>query len=506
MGGVVVETQYGAVRGEAADGVVRFFGIPYAAAPVGPNRFRAPQPHPEWEGVREATKLGPNAPHGIKPFPGLEVEPLIGTGWRPGDDYLNLNIWAPERPPGDASPEESRAARVLLPVMVFIHGGGFVVGSNYAAVQDGSAFARSGVVMIAINYRMGIDGFLPIPGVPTNLGLRDMLFALRWVKENAASFGGDPDNVTVFGESAGAMAIADLIASPLARGLFRRAIVQSGHGAMVRSIPVAQRLVRKLAKVLGVSPDAEGFRRTTFGACIKAVEKVSLPTARIDLRDEEGREPVFGISRFIPVYGDDVLPTEPLDALDEGMGAEIDLLIGTNREEMNLYLGPTGVRRRIWGWLARYVLGRSQPNAGKVLKEYGFGQPGVRPGDALAEATHDLVFRWPARRFAAAHQGRTHFYEFDWQTKACEGTLGACHALELPFVFNTLAPCCGPKGLVGEDPPQALADHVHGLWVGFARDGSLPWPEFNAETRQIYRLDKQAAEYDPIVPAARYLP
>ena len=491
----VVETSYGSVRGRAEGGVARVFGIPYAAGPVGPLRFREPQPHPGWSGVRDCFELGPNAPHLIKDFPGLDVEPLIGTGWRRGDDYLNANVWAPE----GAAPSDK------LPVMLWIHGGGFVIGSNYAAIQDGSAFARSGVICIAINYRMGIDGFLPIPGVPTNLGLRDMLFAMAWVRDNAAAFGGDPENITVFGESAGAMAIADLIASPLAKGLFKRAIVESGHGGMTRDIDVAQRLVKKLARMLRVTPDEAGFRSASFEDCAKAVEKISLPTSRINLRGPDGREPVFGISRFIPVHGDDVLPKKPLDALKQGAGAEFDVLIGTNAEEMNLYLVPTGVRDKIGFLLAWFVMSRAQPRARQVLKDYGLGQ-GKTPGQALTDATNDLVFRWSARRFAEEHRGRTHMYELDWRSPAFGGELGACHGMELPFVFDTLACVTGSQGLAGMDPPQALADRVHRLWVDFARDGSLPWPEFDAETRLVYQLEKGSVIHEPAMPAARHIP
>ena len=205
--------------------------------------------------------------------------PLIGPGSDGGNgDYLRLNVWAP-------------AEAVDAPVMVFVHGGGFVVGSKDAPVHDGAAFARSGAVCVAINYRLGIDGFLPVPGAPTNLGLRDILFALGWVQQNIAGFGGDPRNVTVFGESAGAMAIADLVTSPLAKGLFCRAIIQSGHGAMVRDIEVAQRLVKKLAGLLGVSPDAEGFRGVSNRAAMDAIEKIAKPGA-VDLRDAAGFEPV----------------------------------------------------------------------------------------------------------------------------------------------------------------------------------------------------------------------
>lgn len=486
-----VKISSGIVRGQSSDGIDRFFGIPYAAAPVGPLRFAAPLAHPGWDGVRDASRVGPNAPHRLKAFPGLDVAPLIGTGWREGDDYLNLNIWAP-------------ASGDKLPVMIFVHGGGFVVGSNHATVQDGSAFARDGVICVAINYRMGVDGFLPIPGVPTNLGLRDILFACRWVQDNIAAFGGDPANVTIFGESAGAMAIADLITSPLAKGLFKRAIVQSGHGNMTRDLDVAQRLVKKLAKLLGVTPDEQGFRSTSFAACADAVAQASLPTTRLDLRDKDGREPVFGISRFVPVHDDDVLPDRPLEALKKGAGREIDLLIGSNAEEMNLYLVPTGVREKVGKVLSWLVLSRSQPKALRTLRAY--AQAGKTPGQALTDAMTDLVFRWPARRFAEEHRGRTHMYELDWGSSAFGGTLGACHGMELPFVFDTLASVTGPQGLAGEDPPQELATRTHRIWVDYARNGTLPWGEFQRDTRLVYQLGKGEAVNEPVMPAAPYSP
>lgn len=492
----ILSLRQGSIRGTSEGGVTAFLGIPYAAAPVGELRFAVPHPHPGWSGIRDAVDPGPNAPQAVKPFPGLDVQPLIGDGWRKGDEYLNVNIWTPD----GASPAEPK------PVMVWIHGGGFVLSSNAAPIQDGTAFARDGIVLVAINYRMGVEGFLPIPGIPTNLGLRDMISALHWVKENIAAFGGDPENVTVFGESAGGMAIADLITSPLAKGLFRRAIVESGHGAMVRDIDIAQRLVRKVANLLKVTPDEAGFRSASPEACVAAVEKVSLPTTRINLRDADGREPVFGISRFVPVHGDDVLPEKPLEALKRGAGAEIDLLIGTNAEEMNLYLVPTGVRDKVGGLLSTFVLSRSQPKARKVLKTYGLGGKGKKPGQALTDAMTDFVFRWPARRFAEEHRGRTHFYEFEWRSPTFGGGLGACHGMELPFVFDTLPTVTGDDGLAGTSPPQDLADRVHRIWVDFARDGSLNWPEFDRETRQVYRLAAAEAVHEPPMPAAPFLP
>ncbi|MBB4088102.1 carboxylesterase/lipase family protein [Sphingomonas carotinifaciens] len=489
---IVVRTASGTVRGRCRDGILHFANLPYAAAPVGPRRFAAPAPVDAWDGVRDLPLTGPTAPQRLRAVPGLDIEPLVGTGWTAGDDYLTLDIWTPaggERP---------------WPVMVFVHGGGFVIGSKDAAVQDGATFARDGIVCVSINYRLGVDGFLPIPGVPTNLGLRDIIAALGWVRDEIAAFGGDPANVTVFGESAGAMAIADLVTSPLASGLFRRAIIQSGHGAMTRETAVARRLVDKLAKLLGIAPTRDGFASVDAQAMLDAVEKVSLPTARIDLRGSDGREPVFGISRFVPVHGDDLLPLPPLDALGAGAGKEVDVLIGTNAEEMNLYLVPSGVRDRIGRLLAWIVLRKSQPRAWSVLKAYGAGRK--RGGRALTDAMSDLVFRWPARRFAEEHRGRTHVYELEWRSPAFAGELGAAHAVENPFVFDTLAAASGPQGLLGENPPQELAIRMHRLWIDFATDGSLPWAPFDRETRQVYRMAAGEAAYEAPMPAAAFLP
>nr|WP_276592028.1 carboxylesterase family protein [Sphingomonas sp. GC_Shp_2] len=488
-----IKTTAGAVRGSRVGGIRRFLGIPYAAPPAGALRFSEPQPVAASVTIRDATRPGPNAPQRIRDVPGLAVRALVGDGWVEGDDYLTLNVWTPE-------------SGTTLPVMVFIHGGGFVLGSKDAPVQDGSSFARDGVVCVAMNYRMGINGFLPIPGVPTNLGLRDMIASLRWVQDNIASFGGDAGNVTVFGESAGAMAIADLMTSPLAKGLFHRAIIESGHGGMTRDVTIAQRLVKKLAKLLKIAPDRTGFASIAPGDALDAVEKVSLPMTRLDLRGPDGREPVFGISRFVPVHGDDVLPEPPLDALKKGAGAEIDLLIGTNAEEMNLYLIPSGVRDKIGRLLATYVLHRSQPNARKVLRAYGMGQKGRKPGQALTDAMNDLVFRWPARRFAEEHQGRTHVYEFEWRSPLFGGELGASHAMEVPFVFDTLPVATGNEGLCGPNPPQALAERVHKIWLDFARDGTLPWPAFTRENRNVHHLAAAETIHERPMAAAPFLP
>jgi para-nitrobenzyl esterase len=492
MSNPIITVESGAVRGVAARGVAAFLGVPYAAAPVGENRFAPPKPCPAWEGERDATAMGPSAPYRLRSMDVIDLTPLVGDGWRQGDDYLNANIWTPD-PIGSGRP-----------VLVFIHGGAFVGGCNAAAVQNGSAFARDGVICVTINYRMAINGFLPIPGVPTNLGLRDQLAALTWVKANARAFGGDPDNITVAGESAGAMSIADLVASPLAKGLFRRAIIQSGHGSMVRAIPVAERVTAKLAELLGAPATREGFESRTQEQWLDAIETVQLPTTKIDLKNRKGREPASGLSKFLPVYGDDVLPKPPLEALAEGAGADIDVLIGTNAEEMNIYLVPTGVTQKLSRLLSWFLFRRTEPKAGAILRDYRRALPGKRPGEVLSIAMGDLAFRWPARAYAQAHRGRTHFYEFDWPSTAFEGRLGACHALDLPFVFDTLDTCTGPKGVAGEAPPQMLADRVHAIWADYARDGSLPWREYDAADQTVFSLARGEAGRDPDIPAAKY--
>lgn len=488
----IVRVSDGQVMGLTGESAVVFHSIPYAAPPVGSARFSSPIPPSSWKEVRDARAPGATAPQRNGRVRALDLEPLIGPGWVRGNDYLTLNVWMPRVPVAGA------------PVMLWIHGGGFVAGCKDAPIYDGTAFARDGIVCVSINYRMGVEGFLSIPGAVTNIGLRDVIAALEWVRQNIEQFGGDPANITLFGESAGAAIVADLVTSPLANPLFRRAIIQSGHAGFTRSLAVAGRVVEKLASVLKISPNLDGFRGVGAERCLDAVARISRPTAKIDLRDQEGRDPLFGISRFSPVHGDDVLPEQPLQALRNGAGTGIDVLIGTNAEEMNLYLVPLGLRSWLPRWLAIHLLGRSQPDASDVLRAYGLGSAGIRPGDALTRAMSDLVFRWPARRFAEEHWGRTHVYEFEWRSPAYGNRLGACHGLELPFVFDTLGTVTGARGLTGVSPPQGLADRVHTLWVDFARNGALPWPPYDRETRQVHQLASNATIQEAPMPAASY--
>jgi para-nitrobenzyl esterase len=485
----------GIVEGRTDGNVRSYFSIPYAAPLTDARRFREPQPVERWEGVRDATKPGASAPQN-RPPPVAEVDISALDGIMPagGPDYLTLNVFAAE----SGGPKR--------PVMLFIHGGSFVAGSKDVPIYDGSCLARDGVVCVVINYRVGIEGFLPIPGVPTNLGLRDMIEALRWVRDNIAAFDGDPDNVTLFGESGGAWCIAMLMTSPLAQPLFRRAICQSGHILGSRDNAILQRLVRRLARKLGIKPTRDAFIAVPRDKLLRAQEWVMKPSLLFDMRDKEGRDPSFGITRFLPVHGDDVLPQFTLDALKQGAGQQIDLLIGTTSEEANLFFVPGGIGDKLKRWQALLFMKKALPKAREALRAYGLDRSGARVGDVLTRALTDLMFRWMVRRTAELHHGRSYVYEFEWRSPAVDGRLGAAHAVELPFVFGTLAVASGPRGLLGETPPQKLSDSIRALWVRFATDGTLPWPEYKAETRLVYSLSRETAAHEPVMPAAAFLP
>jgi para-nitrobenzyl esterase len=487
-----VATRFGTVAGRRVRGIRSFLSVPYAAPPVGPLRFAKPAPVDPWTGIRDAGKPGASAPHQAFRVHGVDMVPLVGDGWSRGDDYLTLNIWTPDDAEG-------------RPVMFWIPGGGCVTGKKDTAVFDGTNFARSGIVCVAINYRLGIEGFLPIPGAPTNLALRDMIAALSWVADNIAQFGGDPGNVTIFGESAGGMNVSALVSSPRAAGLFRRAIIQSGHGSSSYSLEVAGRTSARIAQVLRIPNTVKGFSDIPPERLLDAQAAVSR-LGRLDLRDERGIDPGFGVGRFSSVFGDDVLPLSPIEAVRAGAGHHVDLLIGTTADEANYMFVPLGLDRLMPGFAARWLLGRSMPDADSVLRAYGLHDRHARAGEVLTLALTDLGFRWPARQFAQAHRGRTHMFEFDWRSPRFGGRLGACHGIDLPFVFDNLAAVAGKRGIAGTSPPQELATDIHNRWVRFAEDGTVGWPEFDPDSREVFQLHAGRTTHEPIMPAAPFLP
>ncbi|GLJ93392.1 carboxylesterase/lipase family protein [Streptomyces poonensis] len=466
----MARTPYGDVRGRHENGVAVFRGIPYAAPPFGPRRFRPPVPPERWEGVRDAGAFGPTAP---KPpyseaFAHLLVDPVV-----PGDDCLNLNVWTPE--PG-------RGAR--LPVMVWIHGGALTRGSSAVPVYDGGAFARDGVVLVSLNYRLGVEGFGLFPDAPPNPGLRDQLAALEWVHEAIAEFGGDPDRVTVFGQSAGAISIGALLAAPRARGLFRRAVLQSGPPEATDR-DLVRRMVRRMAARLKVPATAAAFAD---------VDRTALAAAQA----EAGRRssPVLGGPAFGIVVDGDLVPRDPLEALledadapDGGPARDVDLLLGWTREEHRLWLAPSGLLDHLdrlgtvalAGARARCRCGPDVPRGYREL------HPQASTAELVGRLVTDHLLRVPLLRLADAHRGRapTYVYEFAWPSRV--PGLGACHALELGFVFDT-GDVPAAVRLAGEGAPRELAEAMHGAWVRFADTGDPGWPAWDA-TRPVRIFD-----------------
>ncbi|MUL82106.1 MULTISPECIES: carboxylesterase/lipase family protein [unclassified Mycolicibacterium] len=453
----IVDTTGGAVRGVATPGAWTFLGIPYAAPPTVAGRFAAPEAHEPWPDVRDATRLAPTAPQPRRNgFGRLDMSPFFGPGWVRDPDYLTVNVWTPPNARG-------------RPVMVFVHGGGFVAGSTRSPLYDGTAFARDGVVLVTVTYRLGITGFLDLLGAVANRGLLDVLAALGWVQANIEAFGGDPGNVTLFGQSAGATITAGALSTPGVQRLIRRAIMQSGNGFGAFSPEQAERVTRAAAEALNVEPTVAGFDRVSDEQLVEVIPKL----AGLDLRTEGRFDPLLGLSPFSLV-----LAEQPALQLNP----EVGLLIGTNTEEGNLYLVPQGhfdaSTRDDVDRLAVQV--DTDPAA--LVQRYRSRFPRAGWGELRSAILGDALFRTGSDRTARAHAelagAATHRYEFSWCSMAVDGTLRAAHAVELPFVFDRtgLESLRGPGALLGPgEPPATLAAEMHGAWVRYATTGDPGW-------------------------------
>ncbi len=480
----VIKTQNGSVRGSVAGNVLSFKGIPYAAPPFGPNRFQPPQPVTPWHGARDALTFGPTVPKPpyFPPFDTILPEPAI-----PGEDCLNLNIWTPE------------TGNARLPVMVWIHGGAFANGSNAISTYDGSSFARDGVVCVSINYRLGVDGFLFLGDGISNLGILDQIAALKWVQENIAAFGGDPGNVTIFGESAGGMSVGVLLSMPQAAGLFHRAIAESGAGHHAISPGPATRVGQYMAEKLGVKATREA---------IGAVATERLLQAQVELSGDIFNNPDFqkwgevaaNLMPFEPVIDGEVLSDLPIKRIAAGSGANVEVLVGSNTEEERLFMVPNGVIDTYNDAILTAVVGAYGLPTEKALATYREHRPGATAGDLMEAIVTDWFFRIPAIRLAevrATAPAATYMYEFAWRSPLYNGRLGACHAVEIPFVFDTLTEPAN-EGLIGTGAPQPLADTVHAAWVAFAKTGNPGWAKYDLKQRATMRFDvKSEVVHDP---------
>lgn len=455
-------TAAGRVRGlRREDGTLAFLGIPYAEPPVGELRFAAPVPHRPWQGVRDALAQGATPKRAVPGELTLIPEPAV-----PGDATLNVNVFTPAL--------DGRA-----PVLVYLHGGGFTEGSPASPWYDGASFARDGVVTVVPSYRLGFDGFGWIADAPGNRALRDWLLALRWVQENIAAFGGDPGRVTIAGQSAGGTAVLTLLAMPDAAGLFHACYAISAPDCAIDA-ERAEQLGRRVAELGGVEPTRV------------ALSKLDEP--RIRELQREAEKPVNGARTaalrelladglaWAPVIDDELLPRHPFEAIGTGAAAQIPLVIGANDDEISMALdGLTQKLRwmRAWWVLARAGVPRARRRA------WFAANPGLR-GRSTARIVgrylSDHVFRRIVPQVLAARgEGPTWSYRFAWPSTKSGIAL---HCLDVPFFFDLLDER-HVEGLTGANPPQELADAVHGAAVAFINDHDPGWPR---ESTHVFAL------------------
>jgi para-nitrobenzyl esterase len=485
---VIVDTTAGKVQGLHKDGVLQFRGIPYARA----ERFGPSRPTDGWVGIRDATAFGPMAHQNPSP-----LETMLGTQGQGGaEDCLVVNVY---------TPAADDAAR---PVMVWIHGGAFVTGSGHVPWYNGSNLARLyDVVVVTLNYRLGALGFLHLghlepafAGSGSN-GVGDQVQALRWVRDNVAAFGGDPEMVTIFGESAGGMSVTTLLGTPTAEGLFRGAIAQSGAAAHSHDTSTAEWVTERFLAVLGLSA------ATADALLSLPAEEIVRAQATVDAEVLGGAGPGIGRLAFQPVVDGARLPRPPFEAIRDGSAAGVNLVIGTTAEEWNLFqLQARGngsvTDERLLRRLARVV---GEDRVDDTLAVYRDTLPASDLDGLFCGVMTDWVFRMPAIRVAEAqvgHAPRVSMYRFDYRSTAFGGVLGACHAIDVPFTFANLDRRGVDMMLGGiDDATQRLAERTSRAWSSAARTGSpeldeLPWPAYDAERRATCLLDRDVAVVD----------
>lgn len=483
---IIVETTHGKIRGYGRRGVIKFKGIPYAAPPIGELRFKAPVAVDPWSEVRDATKYSPVS---IQPPSNLEnmfAEPLPQSE----SDCLTLNIWTQNLK------DEKR------PVMFWIHGGGFITG-NGASLDGSRLVLRGDVVVVSINYRLGYLGFLYMPDMPdttANAGLLDMVAALKWVRDNISKFGGDPKNITIFGESAGGMAVSSLLAFPSAKGLFHRAIPQSGAANKFGYNPdAAIKVYEELIQKLGVEKgDIETLRK--------------LPAENFIVPQMDTTEFRAGGLRVGPVVDDKTLPVHPLEAISKGFAKDIDVFIGSNLDENKLFLmwnpkafdlTEDGLSRTVKTFM-RFTK-QKESKAKEIIDRY--RELRKTPRNIADAILTDYTFRIPSIRLAeeqSKYQKNIYMYLFTWQSTLDGGKYGAMHALELPFVFGLLGDRDIGMFPGRNEDTQRLSEQMMDAWIAFARSGNpnhknIPeLPAYDKEKRATILFDKEVSvEQDP---------
>jgi para-nitrobenzyl esterase len=499
----ILETDAGAIRGVREGPLAVFRGIPYAEAPVGALRFAPPRPPRRWQGVRDGSRFGPAPPQVADAW--MERLSLLGD-LATGEDCLTLNAWTP-------GPDEGRR-----PVLAWIPGGAFLNGTGAAPLYEARRLAvRGDAVVVTLNYRVGALGFLYLDGAggleAANLGLQDQLAGLAFVRAHAARLGGDPERITVFGESAGAGSIAALLAMPRARGAFARAILQSpACEGVIRPEEAARRAAKLLGK-LGLTPGT--------AARLREVPVERLLAAQAECLAEGPYETGM---LFAPVVDGEVLPEIPVAALRRGLAREVAFVIGTTVDELLLYGAdeppgiPDAARGPMLASQLRVAPARREAAARRLLEGYRAARASRGESTAAREVFYailsDRYLRVPAARLAEAaarHRPDTWMYLFAWRSPLRGGAHGACHALDLPFTFGNLD-LPGIAEFAGGGPAaERLAHDWMDAWLAFARAGdpSHPgigaWPRYTKESRTTMVFGDKSGAVDAPLEAERAL-
>ena len=497
----VAETTAGRIRGAIIEGVTAFKGIPYGAPTGGANRFRAPQPPVPWTGTRDALANGGRSPQdGLRPGNRPELVNFSGNPDTSPDseDCLTLHVWTPGT---DAAKR---------PVMVWLHGGAFSYGSANSDRTRGSRLAKRGdVVVVTVNHRLNIFGHLDLSAIASpefatsgNAGVLDMIAALQWVRDNIARFGGDPGNVTIFGESGGGGKVSTLLAMQAARGLFHRAIIQSGAAIRLRTPERAAKLTDCVLGVLGLKAgDIGALQALPVSRLLGAVDPAIKALG-------PSPSPLFDRYPFGPVVDGTLLPAHPFDPEAPDVSADIPLLIGDMKDETASFLAPDD---RVWNrtltedQMRESLVRLTGPHLDRVIETYRRLYPGASPADRLIATTTDCNFRIRslvlAQRRAAKGPAPVWMYSFAWETPVLGGKMKAPHALDVPFTFDTIdltnATDMGPDA-------RGLAATMSGLWASFAARGvpahpAVPhWPPYTVPERATLMLDAVCrVENDP---------
>jgi para-nitrobenzyl esterase len=499
MDGIVVETASGRVRGTTDRGVNVFKGVPYAAPPLGSLRWKAPQEVTPWSGVRDAASYGNMAIQAENVF-GLPPDLLrlftLGGRQKVSEDCLYLNVWTP----GTTGPAR--------PVLFWCHGGAFITGSGSSPWTDGANLCRlDEVVVVSLNHRLGALGYLHLEDIAGDgfagagtAGMQDIVAALRWVRENIGAFGGDSGNVTIFGESGGGAKVSVLMALPAAKGLFHKAVIQSGPAVQMADREDGTTTARQLLAELGLEPkDAATLRCVPALDILKAQNAVQATVGRASFADRRR----LG---FNPVIDGRVFPGGPFALKAPAVSAGVPLMIGSNKDEMTLFLGHLPwAMEATFDNLAEAMTPYLGARAAEVIAIYRKAQPDMKADEIGLTIVGDLGVRslslTIAERKLAQGAADVFVYLFAWETPVLNGRLRACHTLEIPFVFNNL----GTAALTGTDPARvALGERMARAWIAFAKNGSpghsgLPaWPVYSTATRPTMIFDNEChVENDP---------